>query len=571
MPQILKLNSLGGISLYIVLLFVGHGLIHAADAQSSFDRISDAYKAGSITKSEMLVQQMTALFAPDKLATEYKSAGPSVIKSGTGLIAEVRDNWEIFAPEEQSLLSSYMGRPTNLPDTYDSPEGNFKIHYSTVPPEGVPPQDLNSNLVPDYVERIADYCDSARSVYNALGYLPPPSDGTSGGDDKYDIYLAAIGAYGMTTQDGPGDSVWDDYKSYIWIHNTMSFPGMYDNDDPDGDTIGAQKVTAAHEYFHATQFAYKYNPGEFLWLMELTATWMEEVVFPIVNDNYGFLQSFFNYPQYSLTLINGYHEYGSFIWGAYLSQKYDSDIILRMWEAARYNTSVASCDSALAPYGTTVKKTMADFMAWNYFTGERAQPGQYYADAADYPLVAIAQTFPTLVHDSIQPIDGPDGMASNYIRFDVDTSARGILEILLEGSPLVRWADVGIASDVGVDSVYIAVSTGPDPTRIYFSHVEDYATITAVPNVITPYQTDNNYYLTCKLIPYGDANYDYETNVGDAFYLVNHVFRGGAAPQPVPATGDANCDGDVNVADAVTIINYVFKGGAVPCAARMPQ
>jgi len=31
MPQILKLNSLGGISLYIVLLFVGHGLIHAAE------------------------------------------------------------------------------------------------------------------------------------------------------------------------------------------------------------------------------------------------------------------------------------------------------------------------------------------------------------------------------------------------------------------------------------------------------------------------------------------------------------------------------------------------------------
>jgi hypothetical protein len=32
-----------------------------------------------------------------------------------------------------------------------------------------------------------------------------------------------------------------------------------------------------------------------------------------------------------------------------------------------------------------------------------------------------------------------------------------------------------------------------------------------------------------------------------------------------PVCGDANCSGDVNVGDAVYIINYVFKGGAAPC------
>jgi hypothetical protein len=36
------------------------------------------------------------------------------------------------------------------------------------------------------------------------------------------------------------------------------------------------KVTAAHEFFHAVQFAY--DIGEDGWLMESTATWMEEHV-----------------------------------------------------------------------------------------------------------------------------------------------------------------------------------------------------------------------------------------------------------------------------------------------------
>lgn len=570
MPKTLTSKPKGRIALTAVVLFLLSGAVTASGERNSFAKIDDAFKAGSIGHSEMLVQQMTALFAPDKLAVEYKSTVPSFLKSGTELIAQVRENWDIFTPEEQSLLSSYMGRPS-LPYSYDSPDGYFKIHYNTAAPEPVPPQDLDGDLVPDYVERIAAYCDSAYRAFNALGYLPPPSDGTAGGDSKYDIYLTSISAYGLTTQDGPGDSAWNDYKSYIWIHYSFLVPWLFENDDPQGDTIGAQKVTSVHEFFHATQFAYVFNPADFLWLMEATATWMEEVVFPEVNDNYNYLPYFFSIPQRSLNSIEGYHQYGSFIWGAYLEQRFEPAALRRIWEAARYYTSLNSCDTALAFYGTSLRNTIPEFAVWNYFTGERAIPGLYYADAADYPLISIGQSFPTLVHDSIQPLDGPDGMACNYLQFEIDTSARGILEILLEGNPVVRWADAGIASDVGVDSVFLKSSSGDDPVRIYIPHIEDYAKITAMPTVITRYLTDNDYYLTCKLVPYGDANYDYSANVGDAFYIVNHVFLGGPQPKPLLVSGDANCDGDINVADAVTIINYVFKSGALPCASRIAQ
>lgn len=62
----------------------------------------------------------------------------------------------------------------------------------------------------------------------------------------------------------------------------------------------------------------------------------------------------------------------------------------------------------------------------------------------------------------------------------------------------------------------------------------------------------------------GDANYDYSVNVSDAVYIVNYVFTGGFAPQPL-ASGDSNCDGSVNVSDVVVLLNFIFESGYPPC------
>ncbi|MFW9817486.1 MAG: thrombospondin type 3 repeat-containing protein, partial [Candidatus Thorarchaeota archaeon] len=62
----------------------------------------------------------------------------------------------------------------------------------------------------------------------------------------------------------------------------------------------------------------------------------------------------------------------------------------------------------------------------------------------------------------------------------------------------------------------------------------------------------------------GDADSEKTINVGDAVFLVNYIFKGGPAPEPLDA-GDANCDSDVNVGDAVYLVNYIFKGGPEPC------
>jgi subtilisin family serine protease len=62
---------------------------------------------------------------------------------------------------------------------------------------------------------------------------------------------------------------------------------------------------------------------------------------------------------------------------------------------------------------------------------------------------------------------------------------------------------------------------------------------------------------------WGDANRDGNVSVADVVYLINYLFKGGAAPNPLNIA-DANCDGDISVADAVYLINYLFKGGPPP-------
>jgi len=52
-------------------------------------------------------------------------------------------------------------------------------------------------------------------------------------------------------------------------------------------------------------------------------------------------------------------------------------------------------------------------------------------------------------------------------------------------------------------------------------------------------------------------------NSADIVYLINYLFKGGPAPDPL-WVGDVNCDEIINSADVVYLIDYLFKGGPPP-------
>jgi hypothetical protein len=66
-------------------------------------------------------------------------------------------------------------------------------------------------------------------------------------------------------------------------------------------------------------------------------------------------------------------------------------------------------------------------------------------------------------------------------------------------------------------------------------------------------------------IPFcGDLTEDTWIDVGDVVSLINYLFKGGTAPDPV-CRGDVNCSGLTDIGDVILLINYLFKGGNAPC------
>jgi len=62
----------------------------------------------------------------------------------------------------------------------------------------------------------------------------------------------------------------------------------------------------------------------------------------------------------------------------------------------------------------------------------------------------------------------------------------------------------------------------------------------------------------------GDCTNDSLIDVGDVVYLINYLFKGGPAPDPV-CQGDVNCSGLADIGDVILLINYLYKGGTAPC------
>jgi hypothetical protein len=78
--------------------------------------------------------------------------------------------------------------------------------------------------------------------------------------------------------------------------------------------------------------------------------------------------------------------------------------------------------------------------------------------------------------------------------------------------------------------------------------------------------TDNGLVvLQLSQVSCGDADGSGAVEIGDAVYIINYIFGGGPAPNPM-LTADADCSGSVSIADAVVVINYIFGGGPIPCS-----
>jgi hypothetical protein len=307
------------------------------------------------------------------------------IKCSFGIISQVRLNYDKFTPKQRIMITEALQRQSTDTSIVSSNQ-KFRIHFYK-----------KGSYVPTYdVNELAKAADSVYNYeINILGYTPSPTDGTAGGDEKYDIYILNEGTnnYGGTTPETlVHDSTWTSFIEINYDYGDSFFT----------KGIDAAKVTVAHEFHHAIQIgSYIYRPKDSFYY-EITATSMEDFVFDSINDYYGYLSDYFMNTSKSFSSSDGY---SLAIWNFYMAARFNAstiaenirgkNIIRRTWELmAGHERALTAIAQAIQEAGSTFKIEFNNFGIWTYFTGTRAITGKYFEEAANYPLVTPFMTLP---------------------------------------------------------------------------------------------------------------------------------------------------------------------------------
>jgi hypothetical protein len=251
------------------------------------------------------------------------------------------------------------------------------------------------------------------------------------------------------------------------------------------------KVTVGHEYFHAVQFAY--DVGEAEWFMEISSTWMEDISFDTVNDNYNYLPYFFNYPDLSLQATT-IHEYAAFIWDMYLSLNFGNDLIKDIWERCITGNAVAEIDNALRARGSDRDKEFKEFTVWNYITGTR-NDGLHYEEATQYPLIKIMRTHSSYPVTDYSSIAAPDNLSANYIQFN-PTAYPANLNFEFAGQNGYLWGLKALGVKINGTYSYTEFEFPVDDTGYgegTIPNVENYNYVILIPSALSTSGLNLNY------------------------------------------------------------------------------
>jgi Family of unknown function (DUF6055) len=380
------------------------------------DGLSRALASGRISPAREALLRAQALFHAARVAAAY---GPIAHSGGeaTMILRDLAVRLGGLAPGDRKIAHAILARPSdsddpqgdawNVPEAAGSPDcgPNVCIHWASGTGGDAPAatDTTPANGIPDYVDQALD---TAENVWNqevgTMGYRAPLSDATStnhGPDGRLDIYLTNLGPkflYGYCTSDDPklatlGDPgvTWD-VSAYCVVDNNYT-ESVFRNHTP----IQNLKVTLAHEFFHAVQFSY--DVGEDTWLMEGTATWMEDQVYDGINDNRQYLQnSQLKYPWIPLDhSANCCFQYGSWIWFRFLSETIGPGVIQEIWNEADAaaggpdDYSTQAIRQVLSDHHTTFRKKFASFAVWNKISRQRYSEGK----AGRYPTPVGSGSF----------------------------------------------------------------------------------------------------------------------------------------------------------------------------------
>ena len=373
------------------------GLLAASPAQAASDR------------AERLRSDRPAAERALRQAAELaRGGGVSRGRELTPALATVYGRSAALAPADREAAGQLLARPTD--DSPGQPGGPYSapsteawtdhycFHWVESGGDAPPGSDGNLNTIPPYLQDVADVFETVyEREHGDLGWIEPISDGALGGctedawEGRTDVYLKDLGKLGLYGYAAP-DAGQDTQHPYAFLVMDDDY-AEYGYDDP----MEPLEVTAAHEYNHVLQYAYDVLQDK--WMFESTATWMEEKVFPDVDDYHQYVGPWAQLSTMPITRFDrqdGDKVYGSAVFNRWLDDEYDESIVRRAWELSINQDSFApgAYDKAIREaHGPGFSYELANFAA---STAEWKAAGAGVHEGATFPDVKRAGvTLPT--------------------------------------------------------------------------------------------------------------------------------------------------------------------------------
>jgi len=357
------------------MLLTGLVWSSGTSASAATDRPHHGY---SRAQAEKLLAQVQQALAPEK-ASARRAADPAPRRDLGLLLHRLQVAKGALSKADQATAQLATSRPVPasegcvdytpfLQDTWTAQaSAHFCLHYR------LPSTNNAGAATQAWANTTLSVLEHVYATeVTGLGYRKPLDDG----DHLDDVFLDQIGDQGYygfcTTDDGTSTST-------AWCELDNDFAQSEFGAPP----ANSLRVTAAHEFFHAIQFAYDANDST--WFLEGTAVWMEDQVYPTINDYLQYLTySQITQSEVPIDTTGTFERYGAVIFWKYLSEGYHNvDLIRRIWAAAAVSAGsrngIQSAIAVLRYEHIGFAGAFARFSVWNTL------PSGSYADRKLFP------------------------------------------------------------------------------------------------------------------------------------------------------------------------------------------
>jgi hypothetical protein len=352
--------------------------------------IDDAVTAGTITAEKGLTYKVFALFGDSRLPDQYKGASGDMV-NGTGVMMEVAEKYETMSEEARTavypfLLPAYVDGSWYQLETVQQTLNTFKVKTSKLIQAAAAPvwKSVGTGKVKVwYEDGVSVTCDGVTTselvlangilaaaegkIWTKLhelmekeplsdaGMVPPPLPsadygaipGNFDGSGALDIILCrGMNASGYTNS-------YHAFPSPAFITLDCSMWPLGDDNIP-----GLVQITA-HEMMHAWQDSYSKiaDPLSYYWLMEATAAWTEDYVYPKANSENRYAAWFLDTPQLTIDDQTNFRQYGLYTIFSYWTNgdngtnaSMPQSVVKMVWENTASMSSLLSVDNAYKAY-----------------------------------------------------------------------------------------------------------------------------------------------------------------------------------------------------------------------------